>query len=149
MIRLGTKEDLYQISKLGRQFYDATNLSEAGIGYDPESVMTQLEAILDSGEGYIVVYDDDGIKGMSAAVLYRPYLNLSQLSGQEMFWWVDPNYRGNVGRALLQALEDEARERGASTFTMMALDSSDGERVGKLYKRRGYMKTETHYMRAL
>lgn len=150
MIRLATEHDISKVEKACRQFYNATDLHQLGMDYDQDSLVAHLFSMMENGQGYIVVSDNEGeINGVAAAILFAPYFNHDHIAAQEMFWWVHPENRNGTGRELMNALEEEAKNRGAQTMTMMALDSSDGERVGKLYKRRGYEKTETHYMRVL
>jgi GNAT superfamily N-acetyltransferase len=62
--------------------------------------------------------------------------------GCEAFWWVEPEARGG-GLGLLKRGEAWLKAMGAKRIQMIA----PNERVARLYRRRGYSKTEEHYQK--
>jgi len=92
----------------------------------------------------------DGKSSMLGFVTYPVFVNMSTLTSQELFWWVDESARGSgVGLKILKKAESIAREQGAKAFMMLSIDSLDGDRVGNMYERMGYKLKEKAYMRVL
>lgn len=86
------------------------------------------------------------IVGMLAiAALPHPFTG--EPYGDELAWWVEPEYRrGTVGPRLLAHGEAWAREQGLTLLKMVAPAGSD---VGAWYVRRGYVNVETVYQKTL
>lgn len=128
--------------RMGRAFAEA-----AGLVSDDCSMLQTLRALMSDGGLYVV---GEPVRGMAGVLVYPAYFNAAQISAQELFWWVDPQARGTgAGRMLLDALEAHARERGAHTLTMIALDDVDGERVANLYRSQGYRPLERNFVKVL
>lgn len=113
------------------------------------------------GQGIVIVADvqkhhsiegagsfvEQQVGGMIAiATLVHPFTG--ELYGDEIAWWVEPDYRANgtVGHKLLCAGEDWARQKGLSVLKMVAPSGSD---VGTHYVRRGFELVETVYQKKL
>jgi len=67
----------------------------------------------------LIAHDDDGQVAGFAEVSVRPYAEgcESPQVGYLEGWWVEPQARGSgVGRALVSAAEDWARQRGLTEF---------------------------------
>ena len=87
---------------------------------------------------------------MVAGVLSPVYFNHAHKSGEELFWWVDPERASQgIGIRLLIALEDEAKTRGAQSFQMKSIARLNGDRMGRLYERRGYRASEHTFIKRL
>jgi hypothetical protein len=147
MIRSATKEDIKHLIPMGEKFFyhsgyeDVTKLSV-------ESLDKTFTHLIDDDNGILLV--DDDLSGMIGALLYPFYFNHEHLTGQELFWWVDPSKRkSSVGKDLLKAAQDEAKAKGAKSFTMIALESLTPELVGNIYLNQGYRKSEHSYIRKL
>jgi ribosomal protein S18 acetylase RimI-like enzyme len=146
LIRLGTKDDIPELARLGRLFFNESGYAVIA-DYDEQSVRDSLTAFMDAGICVLVVAEEDEIIGMTGAVISPLYLNRSVQMAQELFWWVHPDHRGGVGKDLLNMLEAELEKRGAAANVMIALQKVNPELTGKLYERRGYQLIEHHYMR--
>ena len=55
-------------------------------------------------------------------MVYPLYFNCNHITGQELFWWVEPEARKGVGAHLLDCLELAAMNAGAQSWAMIALD---------------------------
>lgn len=86
---------------------------------------------------------------MAAGVLAPVYFKADHLSGEELFWWVSDDASQMTGLRLLQALEAEAKARGAQSFQMKSIARLNGDRMGKLYERKGYRASEHSYIKRL
>lgn len=65
----------------------------------------------------------------------------------EVVWWIEPDHRGVAASDMLAAYEAWAVEHGAAFAGMAALEAAP--RAGVIYRRRGYMPVETHFIKAL
>jgi GNAT superfamily N-acetyltransferase len=97
----------------------------------------------------LAAWDGPAIVGTVGAMLFPAYFNRAVTIGQETFYWAAPSHRGMLGPAMLDAVEQAAREAGASQFIMVSLDALRPEAVGRLYERRGYSPLEHSYVRSL
>jgi len=143
MIREATHDDVDFLLEMGRNFYNACDFPVELI-FKPEILAGVMDNLIVNENACILV--DDKLQGMIAGIVY-PYYFTGQMSGNEMFWWVEPESRKGLGKKLLDGLEDWAKGKGAVSFTMISLDASEPERMDKIYKRRGYEPREHHYVR--
>ena len=148
MIRLATKEDISEMVRIGELFFNESGYAELS-SYDPESVESYLSQFMDNGICILIVAEENGIVGVTGALLFPLYLNQSCILAQELFWWVHPEHRGGAGRDMLKLLESEAKTRGAKALIMLALEKLNPEFVGRLYKRLGYKLIEHQYIKVL
>jgi GNAT superfamily N-acetyltransferase len=148
VIRTATEADLPRVLAMCERFFEAAGLPDVAV-YDPETMERTLRQLMGGEMGALFVAERDGeVVGMTGGMLYPFYFNASHLTGQELFWWVDPEHRG-VGRGLFDALEIWAKAMGAETFSMIALDRLNPERVAEIYRARGYRANEHSFIRRL
>lgn len=148
MIRPATPDDLPEIARLGREFFNQAGWADV-LEYDEADCEASLWAFMDTGLLIILVADEGGIVGMSAGVVSPVYFKRDHLSGEELFWWVSDKAPQSTGLKLLVALENAARERGCKTWQMKSLARLNGDRMGKLYERRGYRASENSFIKRL
>lgn len=144
MIRPAGSGDIPELLRMGRAFHTAGHFL---IPLDEETLARTFGQLIEAETGVILVVEtEQGLAGAVGALLHPHYFNAEHLTGQELFWWVDPEHRGH-GTELFNALEDWVREQGAGTFSMIALEAIEPQRTGIIYRRRGYHPTEHSYMR--
>jgi GNAT superfamily N-acetyltransferase len=142
MPRLATEGDLPEIIRMGLAFVGA-----AGLSGDRDSIEETAKLLIQGGGLFIA---GDPPCGMAGVLIYDKYFDRTRKAAQELFWWVDPNARKTgVGKRLLSEIESWARENGADTLTMIALDALDGDAVSEMYKAAGYKPLERNYMKVL
>lgn len=140
--RKATEADLAVCLRMGREFTQA-----AGLDANEASMEWTLRTLMQGGGLFVI---GEPVHGMAAGLIYDNYFNRSKKAAQELFWWIDPAHRANgAGGELMAALEAWAKEGGAATMTMVALDALDGERVSKMYARAGYVPLEHSHMKVL
>lgn len=148
MIRRATLSDIPTIVLLGEQFH-----AEAGwddiCEYSREDTAKTLKYLVEDDNGILLVADTGEIVGMCGGLAHPVYFNHSHKSGQELFWWMKPGLRDGTGRLLLEAMEDEARRIGCTSWSMIALDKVNPELTGRIYRRRGYRASEHSYIKRL
>lgn len=66
---------------------------------------------------------------------------------QERVWWIDPEHRGSAASRMLDAYETWARSKGCQFIGMAGMGKDP--QVGALYQRRGYVRAETHFLKAV
>jgi GNAT superfamily N-acetyltransferase len=147
MIRPAAEHDIPLLLEMGRRFF-----GEAGWGdvteYDPASMERTIRHLIDSEAGILLVAEADGeVAGMAGALLYPHYFNTDSLTGQEIFWWVEPAHRTGFGGALLDAMESAAAAAGAVSFTMVSVASLRSDALDRVYRRRGYRPAERTYIK--
>ena len=143
MIRPAQPTDLERLVEMGVRFISETGYRDL-IAVDPARLSETMVKLAASDDALILVSDVDGrAVGAIAMVLYdHPFAQTRTAS--EMFWWVDPEARGD-GLRLLRAAEKWAQERGAAIVQMIA----PTPRVSDLYRRLGYREVETSFQRSL
>lgn len=143
-IRDATEEDIPRIVEMGRTFVEVSGQEDIGT-YDDEMAAVTVRSCM--ADGVVLVIEVDGkVVGMAAALVYRVYYSRDDFTAQELFWWVEPEYRG-IGDELRKMLERRAKEKGARTLFMIALEKMKW--VGKLYERAGYRPFEHTYVKEL
>lgn len=79
-------------------------------------------------------------------------LKIDPISGRtllvEMFWFVLPEFRGTtIGLRLLANFEKWGKDHGAAHTCMIAMENSMPQEMDRLYRRIGYRKLETTYVK--
>jgi GNAT superfamily N-acetyltransferase len=141
-IRPATMDDLPHILRMGYAFWQQTGATH--IPWDVVSVEQLVQRLIEDENSLLLMA---GTVGMTAAIVYPHYWNNAYIVGQEVFWWIDPEYRRTkLGLELFRALEQWAKER-AHSFTMIALETSQPERMARFYQASGYKPLEIHFTR--
>lgn len=143
VIRDATHADIPVLLDMGARFAEATGLSDI-IPFDAETVERLFIHLIESDDGILLVMDG----GAVGALMFPAMINGNHRTAQELFWWVDPDKRGN-GSRLVTALESTARERGAKSLIMSTIGDLDREELARFYERRGYRPADRNFLRAL
>jgi len=137
------------IAEMGSRFFAEAQWSDV-TEWDHDSICATLRHLVDDPLGILLIATRKGvICGMAGGLVHPAYFNVHHLTGQELFWWVEPDERGGVGQMLLDCLELAAMERGAKSWAMIALDRVRPDAVGAVYRRRGYRASEHSYIKRL
>lgn len=148
MIRAATYDDLPRVLEMGRRFFDTAGWPEVA-EWDDASTEATLRFLIDQPTGGLFLAEVDGqVVGMTGGLVTPFYFNLAHLTGQELFWWVEPEHRG-IGSGLFDALEAWAADAGAQTFTMIAVDRLKPDVMARIYRARGYRPAEHSFIRRL
>jgi len=144
VIREATRDDITELLRMGDAFAEATDL-KAKVGYDRDSVERLFLQLIDSDGGILLILDIDGPKGGAGGLVHPSIFNNAHLTGSELFWWVDPEWRGN-GLSLFAGLEEAARAKGAQSWMMASVGIED-ERLARIYRRAGYSPSDRNYIK--
>ena len=140
-MREATLEDLDLIEGMAVRFGEEANM--------PVNIKDTMESIQEwiEGEGSVVLISDEGMAAAGTATLF---FNRDILIAQEYFWWVDREHRSKgVGQKFLTALENWAKENGATALLMIALMSAEPEKATRLYMANGYVPFENNFIKYL
>lgn len=140
MVREATADDVPRLVEMGARFIAETGYS-AHLTASTEQMKTTAEWIIATG-GMVFVFEVDGrVVGMVAVMVY-PHPFSGELTGNELFWWVEPEHRGG-GYRLMRAAERWCEARGAVAMQMVA----PNQKVADFYARCGYVPLEQVYQR--
>lgn len=148
MIRPAVPADLPELLRMASAFHSVSGVADI-IPLDRDTLERLLLSLIDAETGVIIVLEGEGgLIGATGALLHPHYFNSAHLTGSELFWWIDPEHRGKGG-LLFDALEEWVRSMGAGSFSMIALEALEPERVGLIYRRRGYRPLEHNYIKRM
>lgn len=138
-----TAEDIPRILPCARKF-----CSQLGWPLDETGFIASVQDMLAHNAGVVFLLEAGGeiVGGIGGGMQIEP------IGGQriavETFWFVDEAYRGTIGSLkLLSLFEQWARQSGAFRICMIAMENSDPAGMDRLYRRLGYRKLETTYVK--
>ena len=132
MIRSATAGDIPRLLEMGQKFADKARLIEH-VGYDPDSMAKSFAYMIEDENCTIIIGESGAIGGSKSP---HPF-NHSHWFAQELFWWSE----GREGLRLLDAFEAWAAQF-CKSIRMITLEAVNPERMGRLYRRRGYAPLE-------
>lgn len=148
IVRTPSETEIDAIIEMGKVFWSHT-LYASRVPYDVESVKNTVYTCLDHNL-LLVAFDGDKIAGFIGGVAAPIYANNDILIGQELFWWVQPEYRNKgAGQALMDAIEKNAKDEGLTYWTMMYLVNIEPEKAKQVYVNRGYYETEIGFTKEI
>lgn len=146
-VRPATPNDISTIARLGRVFHAQAAWGDV-VDYNEADCAASLKALMQSDAFLCHVAEDDGqIVGMASGMIAPIYFNYAHKSGEELFWWVSDKAPQATGLRLLAALEASAKDAGCQSWQMKSLAKLNGDRMGRLYERRGYRASENSYIK--
>lgn len=149
-IRHANEGDVLDLVDMGQNFFEESGLSDVA-AWDALSFEVTVRTLLSGAvRGSLLVAEQETILvGMTGAVIFPLYCNLKLQLAQEIFWFVDPDYRKGLGGSLLDELEADCRRKGADIFMSAQIAGQRDDAFARLYQRRGYRPSENLYMRKL
>lgn len=110
-----------------------------------------LGAAIDVNALQVIVAESGGERVGAIGIAIMPSVfNSDHTVASELFFWVTEEHRcGGVGNQLLEHAEQVARESGATTMNMIALENSLPKQVRRMYLSRGYKPIERLYEKEL
>ena len=142
MIREATEEDFSDILRMSADFWLNTQFSEP---FEADHTKNMVQMAFD--HGLLAVVEISGcVVGFCAAIKSFILGSTKAMGATELAWWIDPDHhQGKNGVALLQFMGKLVQEQGIKYWTMISMQSSMPEQVGRMYERMGYVHSETCY----
>ena len=142
MIRLANENDFESILDMSAKFWLETIYEEP---FERDHTLEMVE--LSFNHGLLAVCEIDGNNvGFCAAIKSFILGSSKAMSAIEAGWWLNPERRkGKNGIALLRFMEELVKEQRIKYWTMISMQSSMPEIVGRMYESEGYVRSETSY----
>jgi GNAT superfamily N-acetyltransferase len=121
----------------------------AHVKVNPEYAGANYDSMMEKNIAHMFILEtDDGkmVGGMGCVV--GPDLHFPRIVAVETYWYVDPDYRGD-GMLLLRFFEQWAKDNKCDAVAMIHLEDSSPDSLEKVYKRRRYVKVESHYIKEI
>jgi GNAT superfamily N-acetyltransferase len=149
-IRFATPKDAIPVAEMVEKFYQMAMAGMLG-EYDKLSAANLIAATSVSSDACTIIAEVDGrIIGTMGALSYNHPFKPSVTIAQELFWWVEPEYRlSGVGKAMIDVGEAWAKEIGCAGMVMVTMHGIDHERNGAFYERSGYNPLEHSYLKRI
>jgi GNAT superfamily N-acetyltransferase len=149
-IRFATPNDAIPVADMVEKFYQMAMTDLLG-DYDKLAAANLIAATSVASDACTIVAEDDGrIIGTMGVLSYSHPFKPSVRIAQELFWWVEQDYRrSGVGKTMLDAGEDWAKELGCAGMLMITIHGIDHERNGAFYERSNYRALEHSYLKRL
>lgn len=142
MIREADHDDIPDLVVMGLRFIRSS--SYAGqIGENPDALFDIMLRFIDDDDAILLVQGEGKPEGMIGGLVYSHPLS-HQIFFSELFWWVEPEHRGN-GLELPRQAEAWGKSAGATHSIMI----SPNDKTSRVYEALGYSRLETHYIKAL
>jgi ribosomal protein S18 acetylase RimI-like enzyme len=150
MIRQATLGDIPEIINMVHNFYKASHFPELA-PYNKDSMMALLINMVNDSPHILLVSEKDGkLDGTICMLIFPYFINHEVMTAQDLWWWVEPEARGTtVGIKLIKEAEKLVKEKGIAHMTMMSMESSDADKVNKLYSKMGMKLMEYAYIKEL
>jgi hypothetical protein len=149
MIREARQEDVKELVALGKLFYESTILP-AFAGYDEITMESLLSTYIVNDTCAVFVMESDGkVVGGIIGHVAPAYWNVSVLSGQQLGWFVHPEYRSFHSIKLLDTLYQWAKSKGAKMFFSGAKLSKDFEGMDAMLRHKKYVPLEMAYIKEI
>ena len=141
-----TEEELETLCRFGKEFATESN---AG-GFCKKTFLKSVDAFLKSQKAKIFMLEVNGkVAGTVGVYAYHCFYN-DVLRVQEIFWWVDPEYRNTRDSIkLFNKVEEWAQEIGADEVMVSSTATMNVDKLEKFYTKKGFRKMDINYIRSL
>ena len=147
MIRKAEERDVLRIVEMSACFYPRTPYIHLA-PFSVEAVSIIVIALIESGVMLVAEVEGKVVGMVGLAII--PFIFDPVIKGAyEVIWWVEPEYQGSgIGRELLEAIDVESKERGASFVHMVCMPDSPPS-APALYFKLGYTHTEMSFTKRI
>lgn len=139
-------EELNTICRFGKAFAEASNAGD----FEDLVFLKTIHNILSARRGKVFILEVDGVvAGMLGVIASVNYYN-SKLRVQEVFWWVDEQYRNSRDSIkLFNKIEEYAKEVEADEIMVSSTATMNVDKLEKFYTKKGFYKMDINYIRSL
>lgn len=149
-VREATEADLPVYLQLSADFHAASPMNGV-CEFEPEGFGEFVLGAMQNPDICILLAELNGeIVGITGGIIYPLYFSPSHKVSQELWWWLTPAARGSgAGNKMFKHLQSWAKERGAKTMFMIALEDERAQKMEKVYCRAGFEPMERTFMKGI
>jgi N-acetylglutamate synthase-like GNAT family acetyltransferase len=138
--------ELETICKFARSFAEESNAGE----FEDKVFLDSIHKLLSSGKAKVFILEiNNKIAGMIGVTAYKNYYN-NNVRVQEIFWWVDYEYRNTRDSIkLFNKVEEWAQNIGADEVMVSSTATMNVDKLEKFYTKKGFRKMDINYIRSL
>lgn len=145
MLKLGTEADRADIERMAVDFFNASPYHDLGVDHGRVSELVTAFLTADLKDKIVILWTKEKPVGVLAAVAEQNIFNRFRFAG-ELIWWIDPDHRKTkAAEEMRQAFEYWAKTNGCQTATLVDVMGN----LDVYYKRKGYNRRETVYLKRL
>lgn len=151
IVRTAIPKDITSLMNLGLNFFSSLPYLQGIIPFDQDSFGEFLFSVMRSCTGRIFCVEHDGrIIGMAGVISSPSWFNRDHISAQEVFWWVEEEFRGSgAGAKLFNAIEAFSSEIGAHSITISSTSMDNAQKLREFYAKRGYVQNDINYIKGV
>lgn len=149
-VRQATEADLPVYLQLSADFHAASPMHRVS-EFEPRGFEEFVLGAMKNPDIAILLAELNGeVVGITGGIVYPLYFSPSHKVGQELWWWLTPAARGSgAGNKMFKHLQWWAKERGAKTMFMIALEDERADKMEKVYFRAGFKPMERTFMKGI
>ena len=149
-IREALQSDLPGILGCAKAFFEYAGYAAQGMPLDDGSFNSMVAEYIKNPRGIVVLLMDElFVAGGIAGMVFPWGFNREILLCQELFFWVNHEYRGRNSLKLFNEYERLCMARGARHNLMLSVPTELEDGVARLYQKRGYRVLETMFIRRM
>ena len=149
-IREALLSDLPDIVECGKRFFEYADFKRYG-WYMDEGSFTYLMTQYVERDDCVVLCLMNGLRvvgGIAASTAPFVY-NMKYKLALELYYWVEPDYRGIKSIRMFDMYEERLKEMGVKWSMVTLPDTDMAGKIEEFYIRRGYVKNETRFIKTL
>jgi len=151
IIRQANKQDMNHLLAMGLHFFREGKFTEKGLTFFPPDFERFLVFLIESRNAIFLIAEEENSPIGSIAGVFSPWmLDYAKVTLTELWWWIEPEHRGNrVAFQLLKEYERTAKENNITHVIMGTHDNVNEGRLQSFYSRYGYKHLEHHYIKEI
>lgn len=147
MIRKARESDLAKIVEMSGKFYPHTPYANL-TPFNPGAAALLAQALTENHVMLVAEHNGE-VVGMIGLIVTNFPFEPELLGAYEIIWWVEPEAQKlGIGKALLEAIDPVAKQKGASFIHMVCMANSPIE-AAALYIKSGYDHTEMSFTKRI
>jgi GNAT superfamily N-acetyltransferase len=133
---------------LARQFHQASPMRDV-CDFDAVAYAEFFRSAIRNQSMAVWLAESDGeVVGIAGALLYPLYFNPSHMVVQELWWFLTPDARGSgAGSEMFKSIQSWAKEVGAASLFMIALENENASQMERVYARSGFVPLERTFIK--
>lgn len=148
-LRIATLEDREAVMGMAYSFYKSSPYKD--IPLDGAKVVSTVRDFIGSPNTLCLLALDE-LTGTPIGVIAGHISEMifsTQRMASEAMWWIDPKHRGLGSFEMMEAFEYWAKLKGCTHVQMSLLGDTTGDRLTKIYNKKGYTRSEVAFIKEI